>query len=573
MGGSSDGQQGMDQFDVVSLYGRHPSKRWERTSVGDMFERMCWSYPDKKAIVASADACGSERFARLTYRAADQLANRIANALIARGLQRGDRVVFFCENSVEAYISKFGIAKAGMVGAPINPRMAPDVQDHLLSTLEPKLAIVDRELWPAAEATFTRHGLTGVMIPIGGLDIPDGWVSFEKFVDDSSIEEPDVEIHGDDIWEILPTSGTTSMPKGVMMSHHCSYIGAYGNALTFSRGLRFESDMRTCSVLPLIYHAPDQTQAFPAFLCGGTLIMGRQATGANFATMVSDERATHLWAGSPQFIEEMIAEIEAKPGRYDITSLTSVVFAWAALDPATADKLKALCGEQVQLVEILGQTEAMPCTRFYPDKWPEIYRASAPAINHTGLPAPILAAGLMDEEGRLIERDTPNVAGEIVYRTPAMTAGYYKNEQATQEAFRGGWFHSGDACIYDENGLFVMVDRYKDVIKSGGENVSTIRVEGVMRGHEAVEKAAVVGLNHPRWGEAVTAFVILAPGKSCSEEELIAYGRARLAGFEAPKAVIFVDEIPTTLGSKVLKYKLREQYRDYFVASETAERK
>jgi acyl-CoA synthetase (AMP-forming)/AMP-acid ligase II len=556
-----------DQFDVESLFNRRPSKRWERTSVGDLFERMCWSYPDKEAIVASPDACGSERFRRLTYRAADELANQIANALIAHGLQRGDRVVFFCENSIEAYVFKFGIAKAGMVGAPINPRMAPDVQDHLLKTLMPSLAVADRELWPEAEVTFTRHGLRGVMIPIGGTDVPEGWVSFEQFVEGSPVDEPDVEIHGDDIWEILPTSGTTSMPKGVMMSHHCSYIGAYGNALTFSRGLRFESDMRTCSVLPLIYHAPDQTQAFPAFLCGGTLIMGRQARARNFADMVSTERATHLWAGSPQFLEDMIAEIHAHPDTYDIRSLTTIVFAWTALAPSTADELKRLCGEQLLLVEILGQTEAMPCTRFYPDKWPEIYRATAPGINCTGLPAPILAASLMDETGQLIGRDRPNVAGEIVYRTPAMTAGYYRNEQATRDAFRGGWFHSGDACIYDEHGLFVMVDRYKDVIKSGGENVSTIRVEGVIRMHDAVQQAAVVGLSHPRWGEAVTAFIVLAPNQSCGEDELIAFGRERLAGFEAPKAVIFVDEIPMTLGSKVLKYKLREQYRDYFTSA------
>src|SRR5262249_51481950 len=143
-------------------------------------------------------------------------------------------------------------------------------------------------------------------------------------------------------------------------------------------------------------------------------------------------------------------------------------------------------------------------------------------------------------------------------------AGYYRDEAATRHAFRYGWFHSGDSCAYDDAGLRVMLDRYKDIVKTGGENVSSLRVESVLGQHPAVTKAVVVGLPHPHWGEAVTGVVIREPGQDVSEDELIAYCRASLAGYETPKGIVFVSELPETVGGKVLKYKLRKTFADHF---------
>jgi acyl-CoA synthetase (AMP-forming)/AMP-acid ligase II len=555
-------------FDVKNLVGRRATNRWERVSVGDLLERVRWSFPEKEAIVAGAGACGAPRFSRLTYRAADELANQVANALLAKGLRRADTICFLCENSVEAYIAKLGVAKAGLVCAPINPRLPPDSQEYILSLLTPKFAFVDAELWAVASETLTKHEIRGAIIPIGGNQVPDGWVSFEQLVEGAPVTEPIVEIHGDDIWEILPTSGTTSMPKAVMLSHNHAYITAYSYALTHTRGLRFETDLRVCSLLPVIYHGPDQSQSFPAFLCGGTFIIGRQASAANCAALITRECPTHFWAGSPQLIEGLIEEVKDQPSKYDLSSLTSVMFSWASLPPSAADSMKLLTkNDELQLVGILGQIEAISCVRFWPDKWPDIYRASAPRINHIGLPTPILAASIMDDDGQLIEQAQRNVPGEIVYRSPAITAGYYMNAQATRDAFRYGWFHSGDCCMYDENGLLVMIDRYKDVVKSGGENVSTIRVEAVLSRHPAIQKVAVAGLPHARWSEAVTAFVILRPGESVTEKELLAFTRPHLAPFETPKAFVFVNTLPETVGGKVMKYALRKTFRDYYKSS------
>jgi acyl-CoA synthetase (AMP-forming)/AMP-acid ligase II len=549
--------------DVTSLSNRRAVARWERVSVGDLFERLTWSYPDKEAIVACEGAFADPALQHVTYREADALANRIANALLARGLQRDDRVLLFCENSVEAYLTKFGIAKAGLTCVPVNPLLAPDVIGHLIERVEPRLAIVDAALWPKAREAFAAHGLNpDVTIEIGGGVIPGG-VSFTEFTASAPSTEPDVEIHADDVWQIIFTSGTTALPKGAMVSHNYSYLAAYSFALTLTRGLRIECDLRLCSFLPLIYHIADQIFSFPAFLSGGTLIMGRGYDPAKIASAVTKERATALWSGSPAMLSDLVGVLEREPLTYDVSSLTTAVYGWTAAPPGLVAALQRHCGEQLVVCEILGQTEAISCHRFWPDKWRETFLRTSPEHNYVGVPNPLVAGDVVDDEGRSL-RDRPGVPGEVVYRSPVVTAGYYKDEAATAEAFRGGWFHSGDVCEYDADGLRIMVDRSKDIVKSGGENVSSLRVEAVLHQHPEVQKAAVVGLPHEHWGEAVTAFVIAAPGSAPDPEALIAWSRGTLAGFEAPKRVVLVDELPVTVGGKVLKYKLRAENKELY---------
>lgn len=542
-------------MDSTTLHGRRATARWERVSVGDLLERVTWSYPDKEAIVAWDGAFANPAHRRLTYRAADALANRIAHALLARGLARSDRVLLFCENSVEAYVTKIGVAKAGLVCVPVNPLLAPDVVAELIRRVEPGIAIVDAELWPRARAAFEETGIApDVTIEIGGPPVP-GSVGFDAFVAGMPVDEPDVEIHGDDIWQILFTSGTTALPKGAMLSHNYSYLGAMGFALTLTRGLRIECDLKVCSFLPIVYHVGDQPFSYPAFLSGGTFIIGRRPDPAACAEAIAAEGVTAVWAGSPAMLTALA---DALAGR-DASSLTVAVYGWAALDPAVLDRLREMCAEGFVAVEIFGQTEAIACHRFWPDKWPETYAATAPEHNYVGVPGPLLASRIIDAEGQPV--DEAGVPGEVVYRSPVITAGYYRDEEATAEAFRGGWFHSGDSCARDEDGLRVMLDRYKDIVKSGGENVSSLRVEAVVSHHPGVARAAVVGLPHERWGEAVTAFVVPDGDAACAEEELIAFCRERLAPFETPKRIVVVDGLPETVGGKVLKYKLRAAHR------------
>jgi acyl-CoA synthetase (AMP-forming)/AMP-acid ligase II len=555
-------------IDVTSLTHRRPTNRWDRTSVGDFWERITWSYPDKEAIVGRPGAFAYPENERLTYRRADELANRVANAMLAQdGVERGDRVLFFCDNSTEAYAVKIAVAKAGLVSVPINPMLAPDVIADLIGRTAPKLSFVDDVLWAKCEGAFAEHGLTPtVTIPIAG-EVVAGSVAFADFVEGASTEEPDVEIHGDDIWEIIFTSGTTAMPKGAMVSHNYSYLSAYSFALSLTRGLRFECDLKMVTFLPLIFHIADQIFSFPAFLCGGTLVFGRSYDPEGIAQAISDEDITMWWGGSPAMLEEVTERFEASEGALDASSVTAIVFGWTAIDPKLVERIRKLTTPEVCILEILGQTEAISCFRFWPDKWADTFAANAPAINYVGVPNPLLASKLVDEEGNSLE-GTTGVPGEAVYRSPVVTAGYYQDEKATEEAFRGGWFHSGDVCEYDAEGLRIMVDRSKDMIKSGGENVSTLRVETILRGHPEILKAAVVGLPHERWDEAVTAIIVPADGASPDPDEVKAFCRERLAGYESPKAVIVTDSLPETVGGKVLKYKLRVAHAGFYDGAE-----
>jgi acyl-CoA synthetase (AMP-forming)/AMP-acid ligase II len=553
-------------IDVTSLYNRRADNRWERVCVGDILERVTWSRPDQVAITGWPGAFGDPGYERLTYRQADEIANRFGNGLLARGLTRGDRVLLICENSVEAYLAKLATAKAGLVAVPVNPSLAPDVLAYLIALAGPRFVIVDAELWPGVAEVIGAAGLRpDVTIPIGG-EVAPGGVSYAEFVSGQPATEPDAVVHGDDIWEILFTSGTTAMPKGVMLSHSYAYMGALSFALSLTRGLRIEADLKLCSFLPVIYHVADQVLSLPAFLAGGSLVIGRKPVPREMAAAVGSQRVTALWGGSPQLVKALAAELDGGQPAFDARSLQVLVYGWGAVEPAVRSRLQELCGDQFLLVGIFGQTEAISCHRFWPDAWEDKYLATAPQLNYVGIPNPMLGSTVMDADGGHL-LDQPGVPGEAVYRSPAVASGYYQDPAATRAAFRHGWFHSGDSCMVDEDGLRIMVDRYKDIIKSGGENVSSLRVEAILHQHAGVAKAAVIGLRHDRWGEAVTAVVVPAAGAGPSAAELIAFCRERLAGFETPKAVIFTEALPETVGGKVLKYKLREQFAGHFRAA------
>ena len=546
-------------FDVTNLHGRRTEDRWNRMAFGDLLERMTWSRPDREAIIGWEGAYASDEYARLTYRQADAVANQVAHALLETGMQRGDRVLTFCDNSVEAILLLVGIAKAGLVAAPVNPVMATDVVTWIIGHVEPRLVVVDAGLWERARPAFAAAGVTpGVAIAIGGDEVP-GAVDFREWIAGAPTDEVDVTVSGDDVWELLFTSGTTAMPKASMGTHTFSYLTGYSYALSLTRGLAYEHDLRVGTFLPIVYHCGHNATLVPAWLSGGTAIVGRGPNRPEpLAAAITEEEITALWAGSPQFLEGLAEVVEVDPGRYDLHSLTVAMFSWKTIHADLVARLKRLCGDDLALWEIFGQTESMSGYRFWLDEHPERVRDGAGAVNYVGLPNPIMAAKVVDAAGADL-RDRPGIPGEAVFRGPALTAGYYRNEAATAEAFAGGWFHSGDSCQYEADGVQVMVDRYKDIVKSGGENVSSLRVEAVVIQHPDVVKVAVIGVPDERWGELVTAVVVGREGAPPSEQDVIGFCRDRLAGYERPKRVVFVSELPETVGGKVLKYRLRAQ--------------
>lgn len=548
-------------FDVTSLIDRHASKRWERINVGDILERNTWGRPEHTAIVGWTGAYAYPDNGRLCYLEADALQNRIANALLGRGLRRGDRVLLFCENSVEAFITKLAIAKAGLVGAPLNPNLATDVLDILIERLQPAFTIADAEFAPRIRPSLERAEMVlDVVLPLGESAVEHDALDFAEFVRSEGDSEPDVETHGDDIWEILFTSGTTAAPKGAMLSHVNTQLAAMSFSSSLTRGLRREHDLVLQTFLPVIYHVSDHIYALSAWTSGGTLIIGRRPDADAGAQAIDREKVTALWGGNPLMLK-VLADA-AERDRRDLSTLSFASFCWASIDPELYQRYQALAGPEFQFVTHLGQTEAASCLRFYFEEEEDKFFEHAPVRNFVGHPHPLLASRLVDADGGQI--DDPGVPGEVVSRSPVVMSGYYLDEPATAEAFAGGWFHSGDSCVLDDDGAFIMVDRYKNIVKTGGENVSTVRVESVLQSHPDVLRAAVVGLPHERWGEAVTAVLVPEDGAQIDNAAVIDYCEGKLAGYECPKAVLIVDGLPETVGGKVLKYQLRAQYADYY---------
>ncbi|MEV1294417.1 AMP-binding protein [Pseudonocardia sp. NPDC049635] len=549
----------MDTIDVTTLRGRRAAHRWERTCAGDVLERLTWSRPDQVVLTGEPGAYGDERFAAVTALDGDRWADRFAHALLDAGLEPGDPVLLVCENSVEAYLAKIGIAKAGMVAAPVNPGLAPEVVAELIARVRPRFALVDAELWPRVEPAFEASGLTvGATVTIGGGPVA-GSPAFGELLEGRPETEPDVAMHGDDIAELLFTSGTTALPKAVMLSHQYIQTGGLNFALSLTRGLRHESDLVVGTSLPVIYHVGGVIFPNAALLAGGSVVLGRRPVPGAVAASVARHRVTALWAGSPQLVGMLAGELDRDPA-LDWSSVTTLVYGWGALAPSLLESLERRCAPGMTAVGIFGQTEAIACHRFWPSRWPDTHAATAPSVNYVGVPSGLLASDVVDATGAPV-RGEP---GEAVYRSPVMAAGYYRDPDATREAFRDGWFHSGDSVLVDDDGLRIMVDRYKDIVKSGGENVSSMRVEAVLHQHPAVARAAVIGLAHERWGEAVTAVVVPADGAPIDEAEVLAFCRERLAGFETPKAVIVADGLPETVGGKVLKYRLRAEHADLY---------
>lgn len=542
-------------IDVENFRNRRNDDRWNRVSVGDIIERMTWSAPDKIALVCTADATVNPAYRRLSYAAANALINRMANALLALDLPPASRIAMFCDNSNEAWLSKIAIAKAGLVAAPVNVMMAPDVILETLAHVDARVALVDQAQWDRLGSRLAPAGITPVMSIGGGAQgvAPD----FDAFIAPFDATEPDVRIHGDDVWEVLFTSGTTARPKAVMISHTYSYMTAYSHVLSQTRGLAHESEIRHAAFTPMVYHIGDHACIFSPLMAGGTAVMGRKPEGHVMAETCTRERVTCLFGGSPQFVESIIRAVDERPTAYDLSTMTTMHFGWAPLAPGSLAAFRRICGPQLKVYEICGQTEAVACHRFHVERHVEMYMAESPQLNHVGQPSPILAATVFDEQGSDL-RGRKGVAGEAVYRSPAMFSGYYRDQKATEEALAGGWFHSGDSFVYHDDEVRLMVDRYKDIVKSGGENVSTIRVEAILQQHPAVQRAAVVGVPDERWGEAVVACIIPAPGVQLDETALIAFARERLAGFETPKRIVVMDEFPTTVGGKILKYKIRQ---------------
>lgn len=497
-----------------------------RIAIGDMLRKTARTVPERIAFHDGPRA--------ISYRNLDRAVNRLANHLVTEGLEPGQRVAMMCKNSIELVIGVFACHRAGLIWVPVNLMLGPDdvryTLDHSGAThvlIDPDLADV-----PGMGGVAAEMGL-GRTVLAAGVPVADGQPE----------TEPDVDIDRDDIAMIIYTSGTTSRPKGAMHTHQSIVMGSMANAVEW----RLDRNDGVTLQLPL-FHIGGHSLLMSHILVGAKAALMHGFDPEEMLRVIHEHRLT-MCVGLPMMYAQMIDH----PSRahYSTESLRQNIYTMAPMPEPLMRRLIEEFSPNFMLTS--GQTEMYPVTTIArPER--QLQRFG----NYWGESSLINDLEIMDDTGTLLGRNEP---GELVHRGPNVMYGYYNNPEATAAARAHGWHHTGDMALVDDHGEMLFLDRFKDMIKSGGENVPSVKIEECLLAVPGVEAAAVVGLPHARWGEAVTGFVTLTAGaQDCNEGTILTHCRAHLGGFQIPKKIVVVDRIPTTATGKMRKLDLRTEY-------------
>jgi fatty-acyl-CoA synthase len=510
--------------------------RARQHAIGDMLRRTAARYPDKLAVV-SGDL-------RATFAEFDAAVNRAANALGGRGLEKGDRLALLSHNSWQYAVLSFATAKLGVVLVPVNFMLNSDEIAFILAHSGASAMVAEDVLVPAAEKALATAGATvGIRGCVGAAQ--EGWEDVDDWWTVGPAHDPEVLVGDDDPLRLMYTSGTESRPKGVLLSSR-SLIAQYVSC-TIDGGMERE-DIEVHS-LPL-YHCAQMDCFFSVCVyLGATSIILPGPDPAKLLATIAREKATKLFCPPTVWISLL------RHPDFDSTDLSSLRKGYYGASAMPVEVLRELSRRlpDVRFWNFYGQTEMSPlATILRPDEQlPHAGSAGRASVNVETL--------VVDDENNPVPAGE---VGEIVHRSPHAALGYYNDEEKTADAFRGGWFHSGDLGILTENGYLSVVDRKKDMIKTGGENVASREVEEALYQLDGVAEVAVFGISHPTWIEAVTAVVVPKEGVTLTEDAVHAHAKEMLAGFKRPKYVVFADALPKNPSGKILKRDLRQQHGD-----------
>ncbi|CAN5168407.1 AMP-binding protein [soil metagenome] len=504
-------------------------------------------WPDKDAIVYEGR--------RLTYREFAASAEATARALRSAGVAYGDRVAYLMPNVPEALVAQFGVPLAGAVLLAINTRLAPPEIGYILDHSGAAVLVVDQELLTTARASLVEApGITTVVVVGAKLaDLPESsehlaYVTHDDFL--ASGDESPVHWSVEDEYAPLAlnyTSGTTGRPKGVVYTHRGAYLNALGEIIHSGH----TADSVYLWTLPM-FHCNGWCTGWAVTAIGGTHVCLREVRADAIWNLIATEGISHL-NGAPT----VMTTISSAPEATVLDRPITVTTAGAPPAPSTIEQMEAL---GFSIVHVYGLTETYgPYSVCQPqDSWSQLDQdqlAARKARQGVGM---IQAERLrvVDEDMRDVPPDGETM-GEVVMRGNNVMDGYFRDPDGTAAAFAGGWFHSGDLGVMHPDGYVELRDRAKDVVISGGENISTIEVEQALMSHPAVSEVAVVGVPDEKWGERPKGFVILRPGAEVTEGELIEHVRTRIARYKAPRSVEFVAELPKTSTGKIQKFVLR----------------
>jgi long-chain acyl-CoA synthetase len=438
---------------------------------------------------------------RVTFTELERDANRFANYLVARGLKPGEKISTICNNSVEFVKALFGIHRAGLVWVPINTMLGPADMDYILDHAEVRFALIDDNLYAQADR---RTALQKRRIDLIAVDL----------------------------------TGTAAVAG----------LQSLNDLLKGQSDVEPDIDFDDRDLAMIIYTSGTTSRPKGAMHCHLAVVM---AVMSNAIEMHLD-RNDGVTGQFPLMYQAILDHPRRK--EYDLSGLKTCIYTMAPMGRPLLER--AIADMCPNFVLTSGQTEMYPATTMsQPDR--QLKRFG----NYWGESLIVNETAIMDDDGNLLPRGQ---AGELVHRGPNVMMGYYKDPKATEEARKFGWHHTGDLAVIDENGEVLFLDRKKDMIKSGGENVASVKIEETLLAHPAVQNAAVVGLPHPQWGEVVSAFVKLKPGAIADEAMISEHCRKHLGGFQVPKLVRIMDEMPMTATGKLRKVELRQAFSGHF---------
>ncbi len=475
-------------------------------------------------------------------------AHRVGNALVAAGMEVGDRVALLSKNSVEYATFYYGASEAGVAPVPVNYRLAPNEWAYIINDCGARILIASASSAEAIEPVRGELGSIEQFKVIG--DAVDGWESYGDWLAEQSAEPCDRTVNHDDDAYQMYTSGTTGLPKGAVVQQRaiCSNIEQMVVA-----GLSFGPGERALVVAPM-YHAAAGILCFSA-VAGGASLLIHEDFNPPEVVRAMDEQRVALVLMVPAMIQACLVFVPDVAER-EYADLQAVV--WGASPIASETLKQAMSAFGCDFIQGYGMTETSAV----------LTTLSAADHEHavSDRPELLLSAGrpILGTEIRIVDEDDnplpPGEVGEIIARGPQLMRGYWNLAEETAAALTGGWMHTGDAGRVDAEGYVYIQDRVKDMIVSGGENVYPAVVEAALFGHPAVADVAVIGVPDEQWGETVKAMVVLREGESATDEQLMEFCSGRLGGFQRPRSVDFIAEIPRNASGKVLKRELREPF-------------
>jgi fatty-acyl-CoA synthase len=486
---------------------------------------------------------------RLTYEQFFDRCDRWSTALQQLGVARGDRVATIAPNTHAQLEAFYAVPQIGAVLVPINYRLTPEDFVYIINHSGASVVCVDEEYLDAVDSIRDRIPGVRDFVAFGGAR--DGWLDYEAAVAAASPDFSPADVDERDLLTINYTSGTTARPKGVMITHRNATMNSIGTLLH----LPIPVGERYLWTLPM-FHANGWTFTWTVTAAAATHVCLRKVDPAEVFRLIREEQVRRLSAAPTV----LISLANAPAGvRGEVPPGVVVITAGAPPAAATIERLEGGFGWDV--TQVYGLTETAPfITVCAPLPEHEDLKPADRADVKARQGVELLTSGelrVQGDDGQEVPADGQTL-GEIVVRGNVVMSGYYHDPEATRQAMGDGWFHTGDAAVVHPDGYVEIRDRIKDVIISGGENISSVEVEGTLLRHPAIQEAAIVGLPSERWGETPQAFVVLRDGETATEDEIIVFARERLAHFKAPRGVTFVTELPKTATGKIQKFVLRD---------------